>query len=951
MRIEQTKPDSIRFLCVLCVLCGTFLFSTDSFAQSKLGLASLDDQRLMAELASRGLDSLLDYAFTVNNIPTEQQAGIRTLLALRELTDPNVKLTARDRQDKVKQVVSGIERALPSLNDPKLLMQQASVLITSGVERDVNTLEYWGENPKTQAQLRPIVESVIKILNRAAEQAQAAADQIADTIKAPNDPGVNKYMEMEGMVVSANYTKAMVDYYLALSIDRADPRRKEVADKAIEFLKQYDNAESEVQPIVRNRIAKLNMAKGDFEAAKNGFDSVAAGTDITPAPNAAQQYEARYFSAVCEVLTKNLSAAETELNELFEWQKTNLPADKAAQDGASAAAAMLRYRIHSAAAAGAKDDATRKTETEAAVNVLLALVKDRPELQGIIFEQLMSKLPENADMKALDPLLLQAIVRKGEDERMKSGGDAVDTEVIERAIAAARELVNRRGQPGIDPQIADNAAYLIPFLYEKLNRPADAALAYLDYAEGFKGNAQRANIALDNAAGLIGKLRSEAAEDEKTVHAYERFLPLAINEPFNRKEFAFEYARRLQKLGKPSESIVYFRMIAPDDARVLPARYFEMVALKQQLDNPAAPVDDTARAAILVDIQKHADWVNTAAEGAIANAKTDEEKTQYRLMIVRTRLLAADLARREQKDAQRTLDLLAGFEQAVSGLPGEDDLLSEALFSRVQSYMALGKNSEATDALVKLLETKEGGQGADIVFNLLHKLNADFDAAVVANDAARTRELAENRAVLSGFLVDWARNNSDPNIRKFTYRYAVFDAATKYLAAGLQVDPDERRARLEESLQRYIALQSPENVALYKETLAGKVGIDPNYPDPSVTLGIGVVQFDLGNYKDAQEKIGRLLVDRKLGTPTMIVEENGEEKVVDNDQYWEAMYKLLKSNAELSATDPAAAEALEQTKTHLKRLYIQWGDRVGGVKWKDEFAQLRQELVPEFTES
>src|SRR5207249_1336563 len=118
-------------------------------------------------------------------------------------------------------------------------------------------------------------------------------------------------------------------------------------------------------------------------------------------------------------------------------------------------------------------------------------------------------------------------------------------------------------------------------------------------------------------------------------------------------------------------------------------------------------------------------------------------------------------------------------ETSAEGMPNENQLLGEALLTRVQSYIALGRNTEATDALVKLLSTREGLQGANIVRDLLLKLNADFDKAQAANDSAAMKVLARNRAALSGFLVEWARNNKDPNIKKFTYRYSVFEADTK----------------------------------------------------------------------------------------------------------------------------------------------------------------------------
>src|SRR5688572_1130542 len=136
------------------------------------GLDALPEDRLMTELANRGLDTLLERAFVVNKVPKERQDGIRTLGALRELSDPRSKLTARERQDRIAKIVTGIEQALPGLNDPRLLMQQASVLLRFGVERDVNTLEYWGENPRTQSSLRPVAQVVVKLYDKAAKVAE-----------------------------------------------------------------------------------------------------------------------------------------------------------------------------------------------------------------------------------------------------------------------------------------------------------------------------------------------------------------------------------------------------------------------------------------------------------------------------------------------------------------------------------------------------------------------------------------------------------------------------------------------------------------------------------------------------------------------------------------------------------------------------------------------------------
>ncbi|HEY7090923.1 MAG TPA: hypothetical protein VH518_22695, partial [Tepidisphaeraceae bacterium] len=460
---------------------------------------------------------------------------------------------------------------------------------------------------------------------------------------------------------------------------------------------------------------------------------------------------------------------------------------------------------------------------------------------------------------------------------------------------------------------------------------AAAADAFVDYAQQFKqSNPKNATLALDNAQALIGELRGNAdtREDPAVLRAYEKFLPIAIAEPFNRKEFAFEYARRLQLNGKAKDAIAYYHMVPADDKRALDARFLELVALKQRIDDEPSNTPD--RAQVLAQIQTLADEVNKQA--AQKNQKS---------MLVRTSLLAADLARREQKDPQRALQLLGNFEDSVKGLPNADKLVNEAMYVRVQSYMAQEKYTDATQELVKLLNKTEGAQGAQIVYNLLEKLNADFDRAQAAGDRDAMKRLAKNRAQLSGFLVNWAANNKDPNISKFTYRYRVFDAETQRRAAELEDDARIREAGMKTALQRYQALQTPENLTLYKNSLDPQSAADPNLFDPQVTFGISLIQYDLGDYQQAAAGFSKLLTSRKLGTALITSSDSGEEQITDNDQYWEAILKLIRSNQKLGT-------GIEEAKSYLKQQYITWGDRVGGKKWKSQYDALRAELIPDF---
>lgn len=928
------KP--IRTLLALSLLAATALCGRASAQSRPSGLDALGEDRLYAELANRRLDSLLEYAFELDKVPQNQREAIRTLSALHELADPQSRLTMRQRQELVDKIVRRIDETLPQIKDPQTLWQQATMLIQNGSARQVNTLEYWGENPRVQASLRPIVEAIIKILDRCQMLANTQAEAIANTIRSPEDPAARQYMAMDSLATMARYTRYMVDYDLVLSIDSTagNKLRRQIAQKAIEGLAEFDNADSTVQAEVRNRIAKLKMAMGDDAGAIEQFAGVINGQAV-PAPAFAQQYEARYFSAVCLVLSGKLDAAQRALSELRNWQERYIPAENvSARQGAAAAAAMLEYRLYSAQAQLAKTDADRVAANGRAMDVLINLVKDRPELRGIVYEQLVGRLPDHPDMKQLDVLLLAALVQRGNVERMKEQSEGVDAKTLERAIDAARELVRRRGA-GVDGELVEQAALLVGFFLDRLDRDEESAGAFLDFIHDFPHSPQNGRVALDNARVLVGQLVRSRPDDAAVLKLYERFLSVAVGQ-FEEFQFAYEYGRLLQKNGQYEQAVKIYQQVPADDPRLIRARFYQMVALNQILDGRRGRPADDQHKQLVADIQRLADSVNQMAA-------MDPSRPENRSLMVKTALLAAKVANRDQHNPRRALELLAGFEQAVRGMPDETDLLGEALFLRVDSYMDMGQNAMATDALVELLKTREGGQGAQIIFGLLQKLDQDLDAARREGDRQQMRVLAQSRATLSEYLVQWAADNPDDRIRRFTYRYRVFDADTKLLAAQLEEDPAARSKGLHEAMAKYRALQTTAAVEEYQKTLAGTES-NPNGPDPAVILGVARVYFDLGDYKSAQPLFGRLLADKKLGTEQKMVD--GE--LVDNEMFWEAAYKLFRCNVEMARSDSGHAQALEETRRALRFLYIKNGSATGGRKWGAKFEALRQQLIPDF---
>ncbi len=892
------------------------------------GLNALSDDALFTELASRGLDQLLQRAFEINHVPQEKQESIKTLSALRKLGDPNSKLSPHQRQTLIDHVVAGIDSTLPKIKDPHLLVQQANLLITESVNNDVNTLEFWGENPRLQASLHPIVLATDRILDRALIVGNEDLETIANKIRRPNDAAAQQYLKLESLLTTADFTRTMNQYALALSIDRADPQRKQIATQAIDKLRELDEADSGVQVVVKNRIGKLLIARGDaddYDKAKKEFQAV-IDQQTTPPPDVGQTYEALYFSVVADLTDKKLDAAQQALEKLRTWQKTNIPADnKTWQAGADAAIAMMEYRIISARADSTPGQ--QKQLNEQANQILVNLVKAQPAYGSVIYQQLADRLAPSTDLTKADSLMLRALMRQGEQEAMKPQNEARDASTIKRALTATDLFLSRQGQQGIGNDDIATAMLLRGVLLEADNQPLDAAEAYMAFVGRFKTNAN-ATFALDNAMALINPLLADRESNARIDDLYTRVLAAAVDEPFNRIDLAYQAGRQLQQTGQYALAQAAYAKVLPNDPNKLWASYFQMIAIKQRLDadrvktagdKTKLPVDQAGQ--LQEQVQTLAQQVRTEAQGQISSTTDAQQRSRAQRVLAQTTLMSADLANRVQNQPARAIEILNNFESTVKGMSQADQLLTQALFIRVDAFMDLKQNTQATDALVELLQTRGGDEGAQIIYDLLTRLNNDFEAARQAANRPEMEQLAAARAALTGYLVQWAQTNKKDAV----YQYRVYDAESQAQAARLTNDPARRQQLLKASEQRYQALLGEKN-------------------DPVVQLGLANAAYDLGDYRTAQPYYTRLIGERKLGGPKRY---NPEGELVDNDQYWEAMYKLFKSNLEIAAADSSLSSLADQTRQRLAQLYIMQGKNVGGQRWGQEFEALREQLLPD----
>jgi hypothetical protein len=891
----------------------------------------------------------------------DDQSDASAAIASLQRLDTDKSLTPADRQDILDKAVVDLDKDLPAITDAQTLTNAAQILAGQTIDPLTAILEYWGRSDTEMGRLRPVAELAVKMLDQANKIAANHASDTANQIKSPDDKLTDVWQQWNDLANLAAYQKARMQYAQALATDISDPHRSKTIDEAFAALAQWDDADSGIQPQVRFLMSKLHVIRqnaDEIQIGIKGIESLLNDPDhkISPAPTEALLYEARCYLVIANLEATDSAGAAVALSDAADDMKKNFPDDPEQ----ASALRLLNYRLL-ALKADQSDPADKPVANAAAVFALTQLVHDFPSLRSVIYQQLAARLPADSDPTQLDPLLLQALVDQGRQQVIGSTPDQItDKTKLQSALGAAKEIVARYEAKKMSADDAVDASLLLGIFQEYMGDKISAVDSLLDHIERFGSRPDaKADFALDRARDLIADLRDSASPDSSPdAHPHidpqlqrlqNRFLPIAVNPPFNRKEFDLQYAAELLNHGKWADAVTYYKMV-PDSAapgEVLAARYGEMVALKNELDE-AGSLSADQQQSVISQIESLDQTVTQVAQNLLDNSDSDTEKTRARSTLARTALLTADVTRREGQDPQKVLELLNGFEDSVKGLPDAKSLLNGALFLRVQSYMQLGQSQKATDDLVQYLNGTGGREGAQTVQQLLIVLNTDLnkaraqaDAASAAHDDAalaaaqkEIHQLAANRALLSGYLVQWSSQSSDPKIHAYEYIYRRFDADAKRSAAELETDPRQRRADLQGVMTLYRELQSANNFALYQTSLDPSDESDKGEPDPLITLGIGYTAYDLGDYRTVKETLGPLIHDEKLGE--------------DNDQCWEATYKLLDAMHSLAQNgDPDTT--MPQVEQSLKILYLIWRDGTGGPKWHDKFEQLRKEVMPTWT--
>ncbi|MEM6315557.1 MAG: hypothetical protein AAF743_15825, partial [Planctomycetota bacterium] len=539
--------------------------------------------------------------------------------------------------------------------------------------------------------------------------------------------------------------------------------------------------------------------------------------------------------------------------------------------------------------------------------------------------------PTAEQMASYNRLQLNALIDRAIDDYNRAvAGESFDAEELDAGIAAAEALVAR---PELTPPQTDTAAWRLPLFHAAKGDELAALTGFLDYADTYKNlNTARATEALRQSESYIARLSRDETLTSEVAEARNKFLPLAVAEPFEWTRFAVPYATQLLRFGDVEEAASVLRSIPQADPDFDRSRYFLLLADSRRLAE--LPADAALRDELQRSVQSLADTVTANLQAELRTA-TGRQANALKSRLAGVQLQAASLALNELDQPARAVQLLDDIESIIAGLPNEQELLGNALFVRFRALSGLGEYQRATDELLKYVEQAGPERGVQLVFNFLQTLDEEFDDAKRLDRRDQMQSLAEARVALTPQLIAFAE---DAGLRTAAYTYRRYDASSRRIAAEVADDPTRRDALLREALAKFEELETPEQERLFKEEIAG--GFDKY--DNAVTLGIARVQFKLGNYQVAVDRFGRLLRDKALGRPVDAERDpqTGEINQVYNDQYWEAYLKWHRAKQELDDIDARTLQGLKTT-------FIRYGDATGGPLWQDEFDDLRADLLPD----
>ena len=905
------------------------------------GLDALDDNRVLSKVVDLGLEELLRHAIEREGISPDDADVYLANIALARLTG-DAPVPAAERQSLVLDIAAGADEIVarqPSEREATRLagqmLSQASVLIDRGIGEEVRLLEYFGDNPERRRYVGTVAEAVSKLLARSAELYEAEATRLANLVVRAGQPEQAQAAEAQRAARQAQSLVTFADYYRVLGTDPDLPQRINLAEDVAQRLASLNTPRNPSRGFVQLMLAKVNQARGNQAGREQAADYY--GQAIESESDPTRLFDAYFGRAVATAQLGQADEAQQQLEAFEQWYSSQ-PAE--ALPGRDPLMLVAAYRVADATAQLAATASAKESADERATRLLVELVEKHEEYRPIVTGQLLARVGEDegGEIGELSPLVLDAIVDKGRAEAASiAAGEEGDRLAIERGVEAARELARRAeaGEEGVDQRAAARNVFLAALMTRTLGDDLAAAELFVRYGDLPAAEPDRRLSSYRQAMAIVDQATMGEADTDADVRAdavEAAALPVLVND-FNELQFAFDLANRRHRAGELDAAIETYGLVPTDDPRQPSAERLHFLAMAELASQP------DAEAGLVSEAVDQGEAAVAANERAAADA-SGEVADAYKLAVAETKVALARLSLTELGDGERASRYLSGIEQQVAGIKDARGVLEDALPLRFQAQATAGDVDGATADLLALLERSDPLTGFRYIEQFRQTLANAYDAAVRRGDEDQRRSLTLTRAAVTPRLVDWIEGSDDPQYRKYAYTFRTLDAETQVQAAREETDETRREERLRVALDRYRQLAEAEQVRQFRNLIEGVTDEQRETVqyDPNVLLNQARIHFELGEYEQARNLLGRLLSDRTLGDPTRLEETDGVTREMPNDDFWEAQLRYAQASLRADPANEADVRKLVQ------RLYALNGDALGGTRWADDFAALRQEL-------
>ena len=530
---------------------------------------------------------------------------------------------------------------------------------------------------------------------------------------------------------------------------------------------------------------------------------------------------------------------------------------------------VLRAQASRAAAAG-NTGLARRLESRS-LEPLMVLARQRDTYRDAVYSTIYETLDPGRDPATLHPFERCALIAGLLAEADAPGIDSA--RLLDRAIAEAEQLLANPST--LDPELQAEALYNLGVARHRRGFQLDAARSFLAAGRDFPSF----HLA-ERAATLSVQTAWEVYQDpglKQRPEVQDLYLEAlaVLTEKYAQSSAAtywqFFRGQTLEEVGRFAEAARQYARVVADHEFYVQARFRHSRCLAQTARELAGSAE-----ADPAELIRRAVAAIGAARQFIQQASERRLDAQDQPAV--DRLIAQALVNQAEMSVlpgvernSQALEVLEGFEQRYAD---SAELVGRVLRVRVIAYQALGRLSEAEQAIPKYVESDPASAGATLQ-GLFNALSDEVERLRRAGREEQARDKAESALLLAREIEAWARQP----------------------ASGMS--PRERRALRVQLARAHLDAGNPAQARrLFAECLDAESapGGESTADTAGVVFGLAEALFQLGHYSEALPLYNRLC--RKLPPATPL--------------WWQVLLGDLRCRTELSQDPAGVVQVIRQ---------------------------------------